>query len=411
MSIVDNKLKRFIRNKLKNFVFNRHLPLRELVNKFFKSSDIVGIGSNDRIKQEYIIKNKIFCDNRDVYHFIKEATFLFSKDKERFSINNTSNLLYKKIINPFIYELSSANSIFTQGLDLNHVGEVWLNRLMGAYKIYKGLFLVNMPKSLLVTETGKPHSKLITLVFQRRGCNVFNFHHGNSSALLNLKWGYQSLFSHCDNYVVDTEVMRIRFKELLNNQKNIRKKPINLISVDSNFYANLRNMKHSINSKKVMLMGYPMSLQRYAGAYEFFYYRLTLENIVAEFIKHSDYNFIYKVHPDKSKEIQSVMTDVSNSIIEKPFEDVWRKAGVLLYTYVATTTFGYALNLPIPIVLIEMPETKWYKNMREILEKRVVIIQAEVVDGLINIDRDNLINAINLAENRVNLNIAKEITG
>jgi len=158
-------------------------------------------------------------------------------------------------------------------------------------------------------------------------------------------------------------------------------------------------------------MGYPMSLQRYAGAYEFFYYRLTLENIVAEFIKHSDYNFIYKVHPDKSKEIQSVMTDVSNSIIEKPFEDVWRKAGVLLYTYVATTTFGYALNLPIPIVLIEMPETKWYKNMREILEKRVVIIQAEVVDGLINIDRDNLINAINLAENRVNLNIAKEITG
>jgi hypothetical protein len=49
--------------------------------------------------------------------------------------------------------------------------------------------------------------------------------------------------------------------------------------------------------------------------------------------------------------------------------------------------------------------------MRETLEKRVVIIQAEVVDGLINIDRDNLINAINLAENRVNLNIAKEITG
>ena len=75
------------------------------------------------------------------------------------------------------------------------------------------------------------------------------------------------------------------------------------------------------------------------------------------------------------------------------------------------STFGYALNLSIPIVLIEMPGTPWYKNMREIIEKRVEIIQVQMTNGRISIDRDKLVNAINASRSKINLDVAKEITG
>jgi hypothetical protein len=84
---------------------------------------------------------------------------------------------------------------------------------------------------------------------------------------------------------------------------------------------------------------------------------------------------------------------------------------VLVFTYVTTSTFGYALNLSIPIVLIEMPGTPWYKNMREIIEKRVEIIQVQMTNGRISIDRDKLVNAINASRSKINLDVAKEITG
>ncbi|MBT5400374.1 hypothetical protein HOL24_07525 [bacterium] len=412
LATIYDRVKGFIKNNVKNIVFNRHMPISKLIHGLVMGSNIVGIGSNDRIKQEYIISNGIFCDNKDGHKLIKKAVYLFSKNRLNCSTDEACILFSEKIIDPFILELSNTDSMFIKGIDLNLIKKAWLQRFTDAYKIYKGLFLIDMPKVLLVTETGKPYSKIITLVFQRRGCRVFNFHHGNSSVLLDMKLGYQSLFGHCDNYVVDTELMRTRFEELLNdNQINARKTTTNFISVDSNYYANLRKIKHHIKPKRVMLMGYPMNLSRYPDTYEFFYYKVTLEHMLADVIKHSGYYVSYKAHPDRFKEIQSIMDDVSDEVVKQPFEDVWQESGVLVFTYVTTSTFGYALNLSIPIVLIEMPGTPWYKNMREIIEKRVEIIQVQMTNGRISIDRDKLVNAINASRSKINLDVAKEITG
>ena len=285
-----------------------------------------------------------------------------------------------------------------------------MKRFLEAYKIYSGLILISIPESLLVTEVGKPHSKLISLAFQRKGCKVFNFHHGNDSGLLNKKWAYQSLFAHCNNYVVDTKVICNRLKKINSKQTSIRKEKTNFISVNSNYYANLRKLPHRTNSKKIMLMGFPMNLGRYSyDSYLFFNFKIKLENTLIDIMRDSGCLVGYKAHPDRLEEIKSVI--LVDDIVEQPFESVWSDAGVLVFTYVSTTTFCYALNLPIAIVLIEMPETPWYENMREIVEKRVEIVKTYVTDNQINICHNELINAINLSKNKVDLNVAEEITG
>ena len=403
-------IKGYIKNKIKNIVFNMHLPVGKLVHKFFTGSSIVGIGSNDRIKQEFIKNNRVFCDNRDGHEIIKNAINFLSKNKRDNSIDKVEIYIDKKIITPFICELQNTKSDFIKGIDWSVVKKVWLKRFLEAYKIYSGLILISIPESLLVTEVGKPHSKLISLAFQRKGCKVFNFHHGNDSGLLNKKWAYQSLFAHCNNYVVDTKVICNRLKKINSKQTSIRKEKTNFISVNSNYYANLRKLPHRTNSKKIMLMGFPMNLGRYSyDSYLFFNFKIKLENTLIDIMRDSGCLVGYKAHPDRLEEIKSVI--LVDDIVEQPFESVWSDAGVLVFTYVSTTTFCYALNLPIAIVLIEMPETPWYENMREIVEKRVEIVKTYVTDNQINICHNELINAINLSKNKVDLNVAEEITG
>ena len=97
--------------------------------------------------------------------------------------------------------------------------------------------------------------------------------------MVNRYWVYQTLFNHCDNYVVDTKKMCERFKVLNNNEIDIRNKVTRFISVDSDYYSELRKSIHSVNCKKIMLMGYPMNLDRYPDeAYLFFHYKLKLSN-------------------------------------------------------------------------------------------------------------------------------------
>jgi len=409
---VYNKIKGFVKNNIKNIVFNRHLSIGNFVQKFIMGSGVVGIGSNDRIKQEYITKHKIFCDNRDINYFIKKAIYSFSKNESSYNKSRVYSFIHKEVVTPFILGMQDTDSLFIKGIEWKVIEKVWMQRFLDAYRIYKGLYLIDIPKVLLVSEVAKPYSKLITLAFQRKGCKVINFHHGNSAAWLNLKWGYQSLFSHCDNYVVETEVMRIRFEKLLHDtQINIRAKATNFISLDSRYYSNIRKQQNHIDSKVVMLMGYPMNLTRYATPYDFFYYKLPLEHMLAEIFKIAGFSVCYKVHPDRLKEAGSIMNGVTDKFESLPFEEVWRNAGVLVFTYISTTTFGYALNLPVPIVIIEVPGVPWYKNMRELVENRAAIVQANISGGRINVDHNELISAIDIAKSRINLDIAKEIIG
>lgn len=159
-------------------------------------------------------------------------------------------------------------------------------------------------------------------------------------------------------------------------------------------------------------MGYPMNLYRDLDeGYMFFDYKFRLEVYLAKTLHAFGHTVVYKAHPDRLKEISGLMDDFVHEIIADPFEKVWRKAEVLIFTYVSTTTFCYALNLPIPIVLVEVEgSTPWYNDMKELVEKRVAIVSAKI-DSDVDLSNNEFIKAIDVAKDRVDLNIARQITG
>ena len=71
------------------------------------------------------------------------------------------------------------------------------------------------------------------------------------------------------------------------------------------------------------------------------------------------YYTIYKAHPDRIIEIGSLMNDYADECDNNKFENVWNKADALIFTYCTTTTFGFAIITPLPIVLLNEITTDW----------------------------------------------------
>ena len=76
-----------------------------------------------------------------------------------------------------------------------------------------------------------------------------------------------------------------------------------------------------------------------------------------------------KAHPDRLLELGDIYHGIAKKVIAEKFEDVWHKAEAVIFTYATTTTFGFALNYPIPIVLIEAENTL-VSRKKKILNKK-----------------------------------------
>jgi hypothetical protein len=401
----------FIKRIAKNFVFNRHLPYGRIIKGILFGSKVVGIGSNDRLKQDFIIKNNFFCDNRTSCEFIIKGL----KPKYKCVINKKEieDYVSHKILTPFVAKIFDSESLFFRGVDTKKMIGIWINRFVDAYKIYQGLLSVsNIPRTLLVTEVARPYSKIITLAFQRRHCEVINVHHGNDSILLNQKWIYRSLLLHCNNYIVDTGQALSRLSDVHFNNNTTLKRKVKFISVDSNYYNNLRKKQYNLKKNKITIIGYPMNLQRFADdSYLFFHYKMGLEYKLAKIAKLSGFSVSYKAHPDRLNEVGNIMGHVSDEIVKQPFEDIWHDSGILVFTYVPTTVFCFALNLPIPIVLIDTEDTPWSKGVRELLINRVSILRSKIQNDTFIINKEEFNNAITESITKVNLKVSEEITG
>ncbi len=406
---------RFIRRLVKNYVFNRHSSIFNFFKWIFKRSNVIGIGSFDSIKKEYINKQEKFCDHIDWPDLVDKSRLLFNKRKKNSEeVEEFTIKALEKIVYPFIKYLKEYDSKFTKSIDFESILYAWEKRFKDAYIIYSGLKLLKIPEKLLVTEVGKPFHKIISMSFSRSGCKVLSFSHGNDSALLNQKWLNQVLISHCNFYILETDEMCERFKRVGKNRALERKTLTQYLSLNSDIYLSLRNqyVEHPNKTDSIMVMGYPMNLYRdYDEAFMFFHYKLTLEYSLMDLLSKAGYSVIYKAHPDRVAEISGIIDEVVENIIIEPFERVWKEAGVLIFTYVSTTTFCYALNLPIPIVLIEHKDTPWNKGMRDVIEDRIEIVPADIVEGRVQIDSRVLLNAIETAKRKVNMDVAKKVTG
>jgi hypothetical protein len=163
-----------------------------------------------------------------------------------------------------------------------------------------------------------------------------------------------------------------------------------------------------------MLIGYPMNLYRDPDeSHMFFHHKARLEYKILRILKDTVNvgKVIYKAHPDRLSEVKGMYESYADKIVVEKFEKVITNNNVLIFTYVSTTTFCYAINLPVPIILFNIKGTPWYNGMDSILSKRVAYVDCHYEGGVPYFKESDLVKALTEAKLKINLNVAEEITG
>ena len=364
-----NKSNRMIRRLVKMIYFNIHLGLLVIISYIFKRKRNISLGSFDTNKKDYIKKTKEFYYHLDYVDFISNKNYSTSFENINIKYN---------IINIVLNKLNKENSlrVFLKGLDIEKIVKVSQMRLKVAHNLYESLMKVKAPKEILLTESANPFHKIISSVFIEKGTKVINFSHGNNIGLVNQKWTDTYIYSQSGNYFVETINICKIFKANSLKLPLAKKEKINFFSINNKIGLNKKNINSFKISKKevkkVMLIGFPMNSIRYTDeAYCFFHYKLKLEIHILRQLKKAGYYTIYKTHPDRLKELGNIMSNEANECNGDKFEKIWHSADALLFTYVTTTTFGYALTTPLPITVIGIKGTAWHKSRKSFVNKRV----------------------------------------
>ena len=411
-----NKAQRVVRRILKAVIFNKNLGIKNIIRGVFFNKKNLALGSFDDIKKEYILSKNKFYQHYDWIDIIDRALHKQNFNNQSATIIKQVNYFKSEVIDIMFLTIKNNPNIkkFIYGIDLNLVRNVWEKRVEGIFKIQSGLNKLKMPEELLITEAGNSFHKIIAAVFKKNNVKVINFSHGNDIALIDQKWLNFQLFSICNIYAFESNAIRYSFEKNKVNFPLVLKENIKYLSVKEYKSKKLDDLS-KVKKKKtnnIMLMGYPYNTKRYtADVYLFFNYRLKLEIEILKVLKQTSYKVIYKAHPDRFSELGPLMNEKNISVISKKFESIWNEADVLIFTYTTTSTFSFALNCPIPIVLINMDTTPWIKERKKILEKRVAFISKSNHKNSNKININELSKAISLAKERVNIKAIKDLTG
>ena len=414
-SFKQNKIKRILRRVVKFFFFNRKNKPLKLIKELINPENL-SIGSFDYLKQNYTEENKILCSHYDWIDILNKNTDRL--DKETLSISEKRKIyqIKNKVIRPFLLKIYSykGNILFFKGIKKTFLEQIWINRYEDLYKIFKVSYKQKKFKTVLVSELGNPYHKVIMYSNYMKGARIISFNHGNDFGMFHNKWAHQSLISHSLKYCFETKQIKKNYEETKKLRPLEKITNTEYLSLNSNRYEEIRNKNkfRKISSpNRVMLIGFPMHINRYLNSpYSFFHYKLKIEFQVGEILKKLNYFSIYKAHPARLKQIGSIINNY-DLFISKEFEKVWNDAGVIIFTSLGSSTFGYAINLPIPIVYLNSEGTPLNKKKLKLLKQRIVIINVKYTRGKYKINEKVINNAIIKARKLLNLDVVKKLMG
>ncbi len=384
-------VRRLLRKIVKNIYFNKHLPVLKILKGFLCKESIVSIGSMDPLKMSFIKQKNAFvnhCDWIDIINLKNTKT-----------INNNS-FFTENIISPFLRNVKKSDILFIRNIDFVEIAEIWKQRFNDLSGLYSGLINTeNLMNILLVSDMSKPLSKLITMSLQRKKVDIFCFHHGNDACYARLALMHETTICHCNTFVTPTNGIRERYQKNYSNNIIAKRSNIKFISINSDYYSKLismYNFRTNLNIKKIMLIGFPLNSYRYSYENNLFFYKMiSLEYRLIIALKKAGYYVLYKAHPDRLNEIEGIFNDTVDEYIPHPFETVWQKADMLLFTYTSTTTFGYALTTNLPILLVDSAKKNRDTDDYKLMQSRIKILPAKVDNNMkIQFSEKSLIDTI-----------------
>ncbi len=404
------KGKRVVRRFVKNILFNNHVSVWQVIKVLFGNADTIGIGSYDILKKEFIQNKEYSCDHRDWIDFLIHKNKKCSEDSK-----DWVQIIINDVVDPFLERLQEQGGMFVKNMNFEEIQAVWVCRFSDAALLYESLLRMEKPQRLLVTETAKPHSRLISIAFQRCGCEVYGFHHGNDTGFKVTQISNQYVRSHFKRFVVPTAGIAKSFSEIYGDNRLQMRIGTQYFSADSSLYKGVfKKSSDVINSKplkKIMLMGTPANPNRYIHERgQFFYIKIDLEIRIIRFLKNAGYDVIYKAHPERLDEINGLFNGLADEVNTEPFEKEWEKADAFVFTDAQSSTFGFALSTRLPLFYLDNDSGNNNPLLLELLAKRVKFVPMFLGPNIqMMFDEDKFLTFLKEPTQEVDFSFVKEM--
>jgi len=298
---------------------------------------------------------------------------------------NQKNAIETKIIvNTIVSGLESIAVKFNVYLDSYHISYLQNTTNVLFQKVWHNIYLMKKvlkkydSTSILVKGLGNLLIRCFCSAGSLENHKIVSITHGNNIAMFKLNnWAINDL-AMVDEYVIPNkkslgQFIRYRDYHPISCERKTIIKPY-----ESNYVSNIWNKYNKMSLptkiKNVMFLEWPMKEQRSMNTMGFWHYQLILTLRIGLLLRKQKVQSIIKRHPDRLLESQGLYNDYYDVIIDDPFESICEMADLYIIPNIQSTVFGFAMLTNRPIICFESMLQNVWDNMRELLEKRCIII-------------------------------------
>jgi len=240
---------------------------------------------------------------------------------------------------------------------------------------------VNTIEHFIAPNLRCPIQLAIALTVRARGGKVTSFTHGGNVGLFRSPTMAMSEFAVSDEFVMFASGSRPLFEHIYECKKPPFENRLAFVGAATNPFLDLKKSIGERTSpqkiKTIMVVGFPYAPWRKAhpGCGMFWPIRLDFELRLVEVLIRLGYEVLYKVHPDREKEIEGIF-HAPVTIVKGHVQEVFDRADALVFGSARTTAMPYAVctTKPIAICIVQSERPYIFPTAFERLEKRCDII-------------------------------------
>lgn len=355
-----------IKKKSENYSF---LKIKKFLKNYLYSNKnkkkVLVFGSKTENLEQFIYKNK----EKPIFDYYK----LFFSDNKSSFIQEKINI---KNIDFFFKKIEKATKKnFGISVDLTQIKLNWKKKffyLMEDYlQVINSKYIKNF-KKIYFTDDMQTNHRLMSSAAQSLGIETYRLDHGNNFYFKENRLNKFFISSYRYHICENKNSLR-SLNKVIKVNKNLLKS--SKIIIQNILLKKKIKKKMSKNIKTVMLLGFPMTTNRYMGPEDLFWNNeLILELQILKVLKKNGYKVLYKIHPSITG-WEHVLNKYVDEIIYEKFEDCWNKADLFIFTNIGSTTFAYSLSTNIPVILFDNKNnTNWNKGVLKYIKKRCHLI-------------------------------------
>ncbi|MCM8526608.1 MAG: hypothetical protein NE327_08840 [Lentisphaeraceae bacterium] len=252
--------------------------------------------------------------------------------------------------------------------------------LESAYMIksYEGFFNKLNISKILIPRLGKLKFRAMSIAAMRASHSVISIGHGNDYAFSKIKGSTVEL-SMCNTFICQDNQSKLRFESKIKDSFLASQRNPTIVSIKSENENFVKNQRYKNRCKEIMVVEYPHinHLHRCSGGHWFLQAKLMLK--IGELLSKEGFKAILKRHPDNiNKYSDDIYSGRFDSIISEPYEEVHKKANIIIFPYIFSTTFPYTLKASKEVIIFDYIFEDVFDDVESLLRKQCRVVRSKL---------------------------------